>query len=151
MSAAPADIVALGASNTAGYGVGAAVAYPAIIGRLLQQRGLAVTVHNAGISGNTTGEMRARLATVVTPSTRVVLFQPGSNDERLGIAAEVREDNIRAISEVLEARGIVVIRVAAAFAAARSGHLQADGVHYTAEGHRRIAALLVDQVAAALR
>lgn len=144
------EIVALGASNTAGYGVGADRAYPAQLEALLKMHGLLVTVRNAGISGNTTGEMRARLGSVLTPTTQVVLFQPGSNDERLGIAAETRETNIRAITSELQRRGIAVIRVAEAFAAARSGNLQPDGIHYTADGHRRIAELLVDEVAAAL-
>lgn len=147
---AAAEIVALGASNTAGYGVGSALAYPAVVQELLRARGLTVTVHNAGISGSTTSQMLSRLEALLTPATRVALFQPGSNDERLGIPAKVREDNIVVITKALLSRGIDVIRVAEAFAAAREGNLQDDGVHYTANGHRRIAELLVDQVAAAL-
>lgn len=145
------EVVALGASNTAGYGVGADRAYPAVLERLLRARGLEVAVRNQGISGNTTGQMLARLDAAITLATRVVLFQPGSNDERVGNPPTIREENIRIITAALIGRGIAVIRVAAAFAAARIGNLQPDGVHFTADGHRRIAELLVDQVAAALR
>lgn len=143
-------IVALGASNTAGYGVGADNAYPAQIECLLQARGIASSVSNAGISGNTTGEMLARLDEAVPPGTRVVLLQPGSNDERRGIPEAERERNIQAMTARLRARGIGVIRVAAAFAAVPPGNLQPDGIHYTEVGHALIARLLVDEVAAAL-
>lgn len=143
-------VVALGASNTAGYGVGQSAAYPAIVQRLLADRGRSVRVLNAGISGNTTAEMLARLPTVISTTTRVVLLQPGSNDSRLGISEAVRQGNIDSITTWLEARGIRVIRVASAFAAARPGNLQSDGVHYTEAGHDLIARLLVDRVAAAL-
>ncbi len=144
-------IVALGASNTAGYGVGADRAFPAVIERLLAERGIAVRLLNAGISGNTTAEMLARLDRDVPAGTEVVLFQPGSNDERLGIPASERQGNIAVITARLITRGIRVIRVARAFEIARPGHLQPDGIHYTAPGHQRIAALLIDEVAAALR
>lgn len=143
-------VVALGASNTAGYGVGAALAYPAVLEQLLNEHGVAASVHNAGVSGETTGQMLARLDASVPPGTRVVLFQPGSNDQRLGLPDAVREANIAIITERLVAREIAVIRAAAAFAAARPGNLQADGIHYTAAGHERIASLLVVDVRSAL-
>jgi acyl-CoA thioesterase-1 len=62
-------IVALGASNTAGYGVGAEYAYPKCIERLLRKRHIAAEVVNSGVSGNTTGEMLARLERVVPAGT----------------------------------------------------------------------------------
>lgn len=147
---APPLVVALGASNTAGYGVGEVNAYPAALERLLRSRGLAVQVVNAGVSGHTTGQMLARFDASVPPETLVVLFQPGSNDARTGLPPEVRERNIATIQARLRARDIRVIRVAAAFEAARVGNLQADGIHYTKAGHARIAELLVDEVEAAL-
>jgi acyl-CoA thioesterase-1 len=143
-------VVALGASNTAGYGVGVEHAYPACIERLLRERKIAVEVINSGVSGNTTGEMLVRLDRDIPAGTCVVLFQPGSNDERLGIPGSVRERNIATITERLRQREIVVIRVAAAFEAARLGNLQPDGIHYTKAGHALIARLLVEAVAAAL-
>ena len=149
-SAIPFQIVALGASNTAGYGVGQDQAYPAVLETLLSARGMNVSVQNAGISGNTTGEMLARLDQAVPSGTRVVILQPGSNDRRRGIPDAVRDGNIATIQSILERRGIAVVRVAAAFEMARVGNLQPDGIHYTAAGHAVIASLLVDQVAALL-
>lgn len=147
----PFRIVALGASNTAGYGVGADKAFPAVTEQLLRERGIDARVVNAGVSGHTTGEMLARLDRDVPEGTRLVLFQPGSNDIRRGLGEAVRERNILTIQENLARRGIAVVRVAAAFAAAREGNLQVDGVHYTEHGHEMIAAKLIDAVVAALR
>jgi acyl-CoA thioesterase I len=143
-------IVALGASNTAGFGVGAERAYPAVLERLLRARGLAVRVVNAGISGNTTGEMRARLDASIPTGTSLVVFQPGSNDARRGISDAERARNIAAVEADLATRGIAVVRVAAAFEAARHGNLQADDIHFTVTGHERIAHTLLDHVASAL-
>lgn len=150
-SAGPIEITALGASNKAGYGVGVEHAYPAALERLLRALGHDVVVHNAGISGNTTAQMLARLDTAVPPATRLVLFQPGSNDARLGISEAVREANVMTISQIFHARGIRLVRVAAAFEAARrENHFQDDGIHHTAVGHECIAAALLPDVLAAL-
>lgn len=145
-----AIVVALGASNTEGYGVGADRAYPAALERLLRERGVAVRVLNAGVSGNTTAQMLARLEHAVPAGTRVVLLQPSSNDERLGVPASDRQRNIDEITGRLARRGIAVLRVATAFEAVRGENTQADGIHFTAAGHELIARLLVEQVAAAL-
>jgi acyl-CoA thioesterase-1 len=149
--AEPTLIVALGASNTAGFGVETNEAYPAVIERLLRERGIDATVVNAGISGDPTSGMLARLDRDIPPDTRLVLFQPGSNDLRLGLGEAVRERNIQAIQTTLAQRGIAVLRVAAAFKAARSGNLQDDGIHYTALGHEAIATQLIEEVMAGLR
>ena len=146
----PTVIVALGASNTAGYGIAPELAFPAVLQSLLQARGFAVRMLNAGIPGHTTAQMLARLERDVPRETRLMLFQPGSNDDRIGVPYGVRAANIRTITDQLTARGVKVLRVAAAFDAARPGNLQPDGVHYTVAGHDLIARLLVDQVVAVL-
>lgn len=143
-------IVALGASNTAGYGVSPREAFPAVLARLLTERGFSIGMRNAGVSGRTTGEMLETLDETVPVGTRLVIFQPGSNDVRRGFGPEVRERNIVAIHNRLAARGILVFRVANAFTAASANHLQADGVHFTPSGHRVLAELIVDDIAAAL-
>ncbi len=145
-----AEIVALGASNTAGYGVGVEQAYPAVIERLLAVRGLHVRVQNAGIAGDTTRHILARLDRCVPEATRVVLFQPGSNDARTGVSHAERERNIMQIQDSLGQRGIRVVRVAVAFERARDGNLQADGIHFTARGHELIAQELMAEIVAAL-
>src|ERR1700678_1269151 len=59
--AATAQIVAFGASNTAGYGVGSDAAWPARLEAMLRAKGYQATVANAGISGDTTAGMLERL------------------------------------------------------------------------------------------
>ena len=143
-------VVALGASNTAGYGLVPKLAYPAALERLLRARGIAVTIKNAGVSGHTTGQMLERLDRDVPEETRVVIFQPGSNDARIGIGDAVTQANITRITQILHCRGIPVLRVATAFEAATLGNLQGDGIHFTERGHEMIAEGLVAEVTVAL-
>jgi acyl-CoA thioesterase-1 len=88
-----ATIVALGASNTYGKGVARNQAYPAQLEAILQAKGSSVDVVNAGINGDTTEGMLARLNQAVPNGTRAVILQPGGNDRRKGGAdrtAEIR-------------------------------------------------------------
>ena len=139
-----ATVVALGASNTFGKGVSRSQCYPAQLETLLRERGLYVRVVNAGINGDTTGEMLARLDRVVPKGTSVVILQPGANDLR-----KQATDNTPAIQSRLSAMGIKVVMLS-------NGMLhglphQPDGQHLTPEGYHILAEELVGQVAAALR
>ena len=75
-----AQIVALGASSTAGYGVGTEAAFPTLVAQILRARGRPMTVRNAGISGDTTGGMLARLSSAVPEGTKIVILQIAGND-----------------------------------------------------------------------
>jgi acyl-CoA thioesterase I len=79
-------IVALGASNTEGWGVSTSEAYPAKLEALLNARGVNARVINAGVAGDTTGGMLARLEHAIPAGTHLVILQPGTNDERMGSA-----------------------------------------------------------------
>jgi acyl-CoA thioesterase-1 len=81
-----AQIVALGASSTAGYGVGASSAFPVLLEAMLRAKGRPISVSNAGISGDTTGGMLARLSSAVPQGTRIVILQIGGNDARKGMS-----------------------------------------------------------------
>ena len=143
---AAAVIVALGASNTYGRGVGRSEAYPAQLEALLRAKGHNVRVVNAGINGDTTGGMMRRLGSV-PKGTAVVILQPGGNDRRRGSEGD-RSENIGAIESQLQARGIRVVIL-------ENGMLhslphQPDGHHLTPEGYRMLAQALMGQVEAAL-
>jgi acyl-CoA thioesterase-1 len=145
---AHAQIVALGASSTAGYGVGASAAYPAQLQEILRASGRPMSVSNAGISGDTTSGMLARLSSAVPQGTKIVILQIAGNDaaKRMDLAAAAA--NRAEIHRQLHARGIRTIEADGLVAAAlRSGLRQPDGVHMTAEGHRRVA----QQLAASIR
>jgi hypothetical protein len=81
--AASIDIVALGASQTAGRGnglhsggVSPEQAFPAQLESMLRARGYDARVTNAGIAGDTTDGMLARLDSSVPAGTKLVIFQP---------------------------------------------------------------------------
>src|SRR5437762_13228943 len=71
---ARAQIVAIGASNVAGRGVGSSHAWPAQLEGMLAAKGRNVRVTNAGISGDTNAGMLARLDSAVPEGTKIVLL-----------------------------------------------------------------------------
>ena len=85
-----ARIVALGASSTAGYGVGASSAYPAQLEAILRSRGRPMSVSNAGVSGDTTGGMLSRLSSAVPQGTKIVILQIAGNDAMKGMSPLTR-------------------------------------------------------------
>jgi acyl-CoA thioesterase I len=144
-----AQIVALGASNVAGRGVGTSEAFPAQLERMLAAKGHNVHVANAGISGDTNAGMLGRLDQAVPEGTRIVLLGAigGTfNARRLGQGDQKAE--FASIVARLRSRGIKIIRVTANGVGRKD--LQADGTHLTAEGHALLAARLLPAVVAAL-
>jgi acyl-CoA thioesterase-1 len=156
---AAAQVVALGASNTAGFGVSPGQAYPAQLEAMLRAQGHDVRVVNAGISGDTSAGMLARLDAAVPAGTRVAILDPGNNDlkactepwrpQRCATPQE-RAATIATIAGRLRARGIKVLPANIEFRLVPLADWQADRRHLTAEGHRLIASRLAPQVAAAL-
>jgi acyl-CoA thioesterase-1 len=148
-------IVALGASNTYGKGRGQhpggvepGRAYPAQLQAMLKARGYNATVRNAGVPGDTTAGMLARLDSAVPPGTRVVILQPGGNDARRGTGA--RAANIAEIRRRLGARGVTVILLERIRLLTPPASRHPDGQHFDARGHAAVAAHLVPQVIAAI-
>jgi acyl-CoA thioesterase-1 len=139
-----ATVVALGASNTFGKGVSPGESYPSQLEAMLHAKGINATVVNAGINGDTTGGMLARLDSVVPKGTDVVILQPGGNDMRKG-----QPDQTGAIQARLRAMGVRVVMCPNGMF--RGLPHQPDGVHLTPEGYHMLAAKLVGQVAGALR
>jgi acyl-CoA thioesterase-1 len=147
---ARAQIVALGASNVAGRGVGSSEAFPAQLERMLSAKGYNLHVANAGVSGDTNSGMLGRLDQAVPEGTRIVLLGAigGTfNARRLGQGDQKAE--LASIVARLRSRGIKVIAVTGRGIGRE--YLQADGIHLTAEGHARLAAHLLPSVTQALR
>jgi acyl-CoA thioesterase-1 len=147
--AAALNIVAIGASNTSGWGVGAERAYPAQLQALLRKKGINATVTNAGVLGDVTSGMLRRLDAAVPNGTDIVILQPGANDLRFFGTKERRAANIAAMVARLHARGIRVIvydpdQIPPDF-------YQWDGIHFNAAAHAKIAATLAAQIAAAVK
>jgi acyl-CoA thioesterase I len=144
-------IVALGASNTEGFGVSSWEAYPARLQELLKAGGINAEIVNAGMSGDTTAGMLARLDAFLLDGTQLLILQPGSNDTRYGITAAETAANVARIKERLDARGIKLIVIdSAVFSALPDTEMQPDGIHYTPKGYAVLAERLLPRVLAAI-
>jgi acyl-CoA thioesterase-1 len=103
------NLVALGDSLTAGYRLPADAAFPAVLERALTARGYAVTVANAGVSGDTTTGGLDRLDWSVPDGTDGVILELGANDMLRGTDPAVTRKALEAIVSRLKARGIPVL------------------------------------------
>jgi acyl-CoA thioesterase-1 len=106
-SAAPgADhvIVALGDSLTAGLGVGADEAYPALLEARLRREGFDYRVVNAGVSGDTSAGGLRRLDWALKLKPEVLIVALGANDGLRGQRPDALRANLMQIVE--RARGV---------------------------------------------
>ena len=144
--AASGTIVALGASNTYGKGVARNQAYPAQLEAILRAKGHTVRVVNAGINGNTTRQMLARLDSA-TKGASLVILQPGGNDRRRGEGGNTGQ-NVAEIQSRLGARGVRVVMMENSMF--RGLPKQTDGQHMTPEGYRMLAEAIAGLVEGSL-
>jgi acyl-CoA thioesterase I len=140
----PVHVVAIGASNTWGWGMTGRNAYPERLEDLLKAEGYNARVVNAGVIMDTTAGMLRRVDAVVPDGTHIVILQPGGNDFRFFRSKEQRAANIHAMVQRLAARSIPVIVYDPEFP---PGYYQWDRIHLTADAHAKIAAELLLQVA----
>ena len=113
LSAAPVrTILAFGDSLTAGYQLKPAESFPAQLEAALRAQGRQVRVHNAGVSGDTTAQGRARLAWVlkgmkVKPD--LVILELGANDMLRGQSPATARANLDAMLAELQKQNIPVV------------------------------------------
>jgi acyl-CoA thioesterase-1 len=105
----PIRIVALGDSLTAGLGLAAKDAFPAKLQKALTDKGIDVTIVNAGVSGDTASGGLARLDWSVPPDTEAVILELGANDALRGLDPAVPRAALDAILRRLKERGIPVL------------------------------------------
>ena len=105
----PLKLVALGDSLTAGYGLPGEAAFPAVLERALRAKGYAVSIANAGVSGETTSGGLARLDWSVPDGTDGVILELGANDMLRGIDPNVPRQALDQILARLRERGIPVL------------------------------------------
>jgi acyl-CoA thioesterase-1 len=98
-------VVFLGDSLTAGYGLAADEAYPALVERLLAARGLPIAVLNAGVSGDTTAGGLARLDWLLEGRPDLVVVALGGNDGLRALSPATSEENLRRTIERIRAAG----------------------------------------------
>jgi acyl-CoA thioesterase-1 len=105
----PLKLVALGDSLTAGYGLPGEAAFPAVLERALRAKGYAVSIANAGVSGDTTSGGLARLDWSVPDGTDGVILELGANDMLRGIDPNIPRQALDEILARLRERGIPVL------------------------------------------
>jgi acyl-CoA thioesterase-1 len=102
-------VVFLGDSLTAGYGVDADQAFPALIGEALRKEGTPIDVVNAGQSGDTTAGGVRRVEWVLKQKPDIVVVGLGGNDALRGQDLASSEQNLRLIVEKCRAAGAQVV------------------------------------------
>jgi acyl-CoA thioesterase-1 len=105
----PLKLVALGDSLSAGYGLPANAAFPAVLEQALRQKGIAVEIANAGVSGDTAQGGLERLDWSVPDGTDGVILELGANDALRGFDPAATEKALDEIITRLKARGIKVL------------------------------------------
>lgn len=108
-ASAPFRLAVLGDSLTAGYGLPAAAAFPERLKKSLANKGIAVDIINAGVSGDTASGGRDRLDWSIPDGTRAVLVELGANDALRGVDPSVTRAALDEIITRLQQRGIAVM------------------------------------------
>lgn len=91
------NIVFVGTSLTAGYGVGEELAYPAVLQAMIDSVGLPFRVINAGISGETSAGGLRRIDWTLQQPVDVLVVELGANDGLRGIDPDEMRRNLDAI------------------------------------------------------
>jgi acyl-CoA thioesterase-1 len=102
-------VVFLGDSLTAGLGVDASEAFPALVGETLKDQGRPVEVVNAGVSGDTTAGGLRRLDWLLKQKPDVVVVGLGGNDGLRGLDVKASEENLRQIIRRSQEAGARVV------------------------------------------
>ena len=105
----PVKVVALGDSLMAGYELPGSAAFPAQLQKALRDKGAAVEIANAGVSGDTASGGLARLDWSVPEGTEAVILGLGANDMLRGIDPAVTRAALDQIIRRLKQRGIEVL------------------------------------------
>jgi acyl-CoA thioesterase-1 len=108
-SAKPIKIVVLGDSLSAGLGLQASAAFPERLQKVLQTKGIAVDMTNAGVSGDTSSGGRDRLDWSVPDGTDAVILELGANDALRGLDPKLTREALSDILARLKARKIPVL------------------------------------------
>lgn len=111
MAQEPLEIVALGDSLTAGYGLPQGEGFVPQLQKWLDAQGARVRVTNAGVSGDTTAGGLARLDWALTPGADALIVALGGNDLLRGLPPQSARENLDRILARAEARGLPVLLI----------------------------------------
>ena len=105
-------VLAFGDSLTAGYQLPPGKGFAPQLEAALRKSGVAARVHNAGVSGDTTAQGRARLGWVLASlksKPDLAIVELGANDMLRGLDPAQAQANLDAILAELRRRGIPVL------------------------------------------
>ena len=102
-------IVALGDSLTEGFGVAKEEAYPHLLEQKLLQKGHAVKVINAGISGSTSASAASRLRWYIRTDPDIVIIALGGNDGLRGLSVQHMKKNLGKAIKLASSKNIRVL------------------------------------------
>lgn len=105
-------VLAFGDSLYAGYGVLQQQSFPSVLERTLKEQGIAATVRNAGVSGDTTQAGAQRLAFTLDGlplKPDLVVLGLGGNDMLRGLDPAETDRNLRTMLDELKRRDIPVL------------------------------------------
>lgn len=91
------NIVFLGDSLSAGYGVEPSQAFPALIEKKIEEARLPYHIENAGVSGDTSAGGLRRIDWLLQKKIDVLVLELGGNDGLRGLPVEALKSNLRAI------------------------------------------------------
>src|SRR4029077_17991052 len=105
----PVKVVVLGDSLSAGFGLPVQAAFPARLAEALAAKGIAATIINAGVSGDTASGGLGRLDWAVPDGTDAVIVELGANDMLRGAGPPVTRHALEEIVRRLPDRHIPVL------------------------------------------
>ena len=87
-------IIGFGDSLMAGYGLAVEKSFPAQLQAKLREQGIALTIENQGVSGDTTQGGLARVPWALNSKPDLVIVELGANDALRGIDPKVTAQNL---------------------------------------------------------
>jgi acyl-CoA thioesterase-1 len=105
----PVKIVVLGDSLSAGFGLPAEAAFPSRLAEALKSKASAVSIINAGVSGDTASAGLDRLDWSVPDGTDAVIVELGANDALRGLDPKLTKAALEKILRKLADRHITVL------------------------------------------
>jgi acyl-CoA thioesterase-1 len=105
----PVNIVVLGDSLTAGFGLPSEASFPVRLAGALKNKGVAAAVVNSGVSGDTASGGLERLDWSVPDGTDAVILELGANDMLRGVDPAVTKKALDTIITRLKQRRIAVL------------------------------------------
>src|SRR3954471_21537562 len=102
--AAAKNVVFLGDSLTAGFGVQPAEAFPTLIAQKIRTGGLPFEVQNAGLSGDTSAGGVRRIDWLLQRRIDVLVVELGANDGLRGLELKSMKANLQAIIDKTKAK-----------------------------------------------